>query len=395
MLLNLTFGLLLAAGQRRVPEKKVIPSTSSLAKSVNSFTFKLLDKTGTPAGKNVLISPFSITSALSMLSPGTVGKDQKTLLDVIAPGMSNAELESENKALAHSMLSAAGQPLQIANSAWLKVGMPVVPAYPKSLVEYFHAELHDFQPNQASVRMINEWVDEKTKHRITKIIDSLEPLDRLILINAIAFDGKWEHQFDAKQTRKQAFHRSGGKDESVPMMHMEVEVPYVRTPTLRAIRLGYAGGDYSMVLMLPEKGNDAGVLLRSLDASKVDTMLQGMQPVDEVPIALPKFKFSDGYNLNGPLSSLGLRQLFVQANFGGVSSHLNPGQIDAVIHKTFIDVDEKGTKAAAVTGVVVRAMSIRMNPPAFVADRPFAFLIVHNPSHTIVFAGVVNDPSQT
>lgn len=365
-------------------------ASQSVADSINAFAFKLIEKTGTPSSKNVLISPFSVTTAMSMVVPGLVGKDQHTLMIALAPGLTLDQLEAGNSGLSHSMLAATGQPLQIANSAWLNASMKANPAFGPRLQHSYHAEIHTFNPDEASVKKMNSWVDAKTKHRIDKIIDRLTPDNRLVLINAIAFDGKWQHQFDPKRTRVQDFHKLDGSVTKAPMMHMKEEIGYAQTESLSAIRLDYQGKDFSMIVMLPEKGRDAGALLRSMSPTSLSSLLGKLQK-DEVPVTLPRFKFSDSYELGDPLSKLGMASLFELANFSGVSPELSRGHIDRVIHKTFIDVDEKGTKAAAATAVVV-TRALRANTPEFVADRPFAFLILHNATKAILFAGVVNDP---
>ncbi len=367
-------------------------SSQAVADSINAFAFRLLNKIGTSNNKNVLISPYSVSTAMSMVAPGLVGKDQGSLLTSLAPGLKLGQIEDGSAALSHSLLSVSGQPLQIANSAWLFKKLKPNPVFAAHLQQSFQADLHAFVPDKTSVQQMNSWVDEKTKHRINKVIDSLCPAIRLVLINAIAFDGKWQHQFDPKETRKQDFHKLSGATASVPMMHLKAAIAYANNATLRAIRLEYQGGDFSMVLMLPEKGRDAGALLRSLNPSSVSALLGHMSSEGDLPVTVPKFKFSDQYQLEGPLSQMGMASLFKNADFSGISPQFGDGAIDQVIHKTFIKVDEEGTKAAAVTGVMVRTLAIRMKAPEFVADRPFAFLIIHNSTRTILFAGVVNDP---
>lgn len=366
------------------------PQTTPQA--VNSFAFRLIEKTGTPTGdENLLISPFSVSSALSMLVPGTSGEEQRKLMSVLAPGLSAEALRSGVKNLRNSMLSAGGDPLQIANSAWVYKRMPLNPGYVSELKDFYGSEVRPFERNTRSVQEINAWVDAKTKQRIPRIIESIEPDERLFLVNAIAFDGTWTTQFDPAQTRSEPFHRPSG-DVSVPTMRARRSVPYFQTDELRAIRLDYEGGQFGMLLMLPEQGRDAGALLKGLSPEKLNAVLEGLGDADNLPIALPKFKFEESYNLEAPLSGMGLESLFKLADLSRISPELATGAISRVLHKTFIEVDEKGTKAAAATAVAVATRVILRDRPEFMADRPFAFLLLHKPTGTILFTGVVNDP---
>lgn len=372
-----------------LPQGKV----SSVMEGINGFTFRLIGATEPTNDKNVLISPFSVSAALSMLIPGTAPGDQKRLLAVLDPGLTAEQAMTGNRDLVRTIASSKGQPLQIANSAWLYRKMPFNPAYAKELADVFNSEIRSFDPNASSVQEINGWVDEKTKHRIPEIIGSIKDDERLILINAIAFDGTWVSQFDPQRTRQQPFHRLNGGDVNIPTMHATQDAAYLKNDELRAVRLDYEGDEFAMLLMLPEQGKDAGAMLRGLDPSKLRAILAGMSRADDLPISLPRFKFKDQYEMTTPLSALGLGSLFKMADFSPVSPALAQGAVSRVIHKTFIDVDEKGTKAAAATGVVMKATAIRVDRPEFIADRPFAFLILHKPSNAVVFVGVVNDPS--
>ncbi|MEA2554643.1 MAG: hypothetical protein QOJ65_2819 [Fimbriimonadaceae bacterium] len=379
-----------------VQPRPVEPSVQAdaVAKSINALTFQLIQRTGTPSDQNVLISPYSISTALSTVVPGALAQDRLTLLGVLAPRTPEDAVMTGSRDLSHLMMSAAGEPLKIANSVWSFRSMDVNPSYIQDLKNYFSADVRQFDRNPSSVNDINAWVDEKTKHRIPSIIQQIKPSDRLFLINAIAFDGTWVMQFDPKETTTSEFHSPAG-DVQAPIMHVKGEVPYFKDAELRAVKLNYEGGDFSMLLMLPEHGKDAGALLRALSAERVSAVVNGLSNINQVLVALPKFKFSDEYQLKQPLSDMGMQSLFEHANLGGISKELEEnGFIDEVIHKTFIEVDEKGTKAAAATAVRIGITSVQLDPPQFIADRPFAFLILHNPTKAIIFAGVVNDPTK-
>jgi len=348
----------------------------------SDFPFRLIVGTQPSPSKNYLISPFSAQAAMSMLLPG-MQKSDGTLLARTIDG--NADHLFKQMTAGHPELS-------IANSAWVDSRMKLRPAYAAALRKNFGADVSSFMHSSASVQKINDWTKVHTRGRIPSILDRLKDSDRLVLINAVAFDGEWAKQFDVKRTAPMAFHLSGGSTEQVPMMHMKESVGYAKSNVLRAIKLNYKGDAFSMVLMLPETSHDAASLLRSMNGGAFEKLMSSFDDSDKVNIALPKFKYSDEHQLAGPLSSMGLSKFFNEADFSGISSGLRRGKIDRVIQKTYVEVDERGTKAAAATGVVMQPTMVRVDQPEFIADRPFAFLIVHNGSNAVLFAGVVNKP---
>jgi serine protease inhibitor len=363
--------------------------TQKAAQSSNSFAFKLIGNTHVPSDSNYLISPFSATSALSLLLPGTQGAEQEKLLSLLSPGMNAQQSLVGYGSLSNQMMK--GATVSIANSAWVDKAIKLNSPYAKSVKIGLGAQLNTFSHDSASVAKINGWVDTKTKHRIPKILDQIKPLDRLFLINAIAFDGKWKVPFDPKMTSSQDFHPLSSPPVQTPMMHMKHNTPYYKDAGVRAIRLDYEGDDYSMVLMLPEGSKDARALLTSMNENRLSAVMKGLAS-DSVEIALPKFKFANTFQLNHPLSAMGLASFFSRADFSKISASLKEARIDRVIQKTFIEVDEKGTKAAAATVIGIAAKAVRVDAPEFIADRPFAFFILHNSTKAILFAGVVNKP---
>ena len=365
-------------------------SAAPMAHAINEFTFKMIKATGVSRTQNYLISPFSISTAMGMVLPGAQPNDQKLLTSVIAPGMPPKSALAGYGALIKPITNDGT--VSVANSAWAFHGMKVNSAYESSLKTNFGGAMYSFSRDTASLAKINKWVDTKTKHRIPTILDSIHPFDRLFLINAVTFDGQWDKRFDKSKTYPQPFNPATGSSGNVPMMHMTDSVGYQKDGSMRAIKLNYKGNAFSMVLMLPEKGNDAGALLKRLDAKQFDHMMANFDDSEKVEIALPRFKFTDSFSLKEPLSTMGLGRFFLGINLSRISDNLTDSKIDRVIHKTFIDVDEKGTKAAAATAVAIAMKAIRADRPQFIANRPFAFLIIHNPTHAILFGGVVNDP---
>lgn len=352
------------------------------------FAFNLLRQVPFSGQGNTLVSPFSVATALSGLAPGMGHRDQDLLLNVLSPGESAARLMRLQKDL---MNSVDGSVMQVANSVWVSRQITAKVPYLRTLEQNLNSEVNSFSPSPASLREINAWVSNKTKGRIPQILNSIKPDDALLLINAIAFDGKWKTQFDPQQTYPQAFHAPAGAIQ-VPMMHIKGKFPFQASAVAMALKMPYHNGNFSMLLLLPA-GNDAVKLIKTLTPEAVRAYATNGSDV-EVTVAIPKFKFSSQFQLEQPLKDMGLGRLFQGADFSGISDQLREGRVSRVVHKTFIDVDEKGTKAAAATGVMVQPTMVRANELKFVADRPFAFFIIHEPTQSVVFAGVVNDPTR-
>lgn len=364
-------------------------SEPAMATATNSFTFRLISTMGVPQDKNFMVSPFSVSYALGMLVPGMQSADQRTMLGVIAPRM-NAQNALSGYSQMNRDLTADGT-LSVANSVWVDRRVKLQPSYKSAVRKTFQVGVFPFGHNEASVESINKWVDAKTRNHIPKILDMIKDADRLIVINAVAFDGKWAKQFDKSRTFPQDFH-ARGNTARVPMMHMNEKVSYYKSNTIRAIKLNYAKNNFSMIVILPEEGTDASGLLAKMGTPALDHIVGSMDDSEKVEITLPKFRFSDSHQLAQGLSGMGLAKFFNEVDFSKISPSLLRGRIDRVIHKTFIQVDEAGTKAAAATGVTVQPTMVRVDRRSFVADRPFDFFIMHNKTHAILFAGVVNKP---
>jgi serpin B len=252
-------------------------------------------------------------------------------------------------------------------------------------------ESRDFD-DPATVDAINAWVEEKTEGYIDSIVDMLSPSDVMLLVNAIYFDAEWTLQFDPDHTRTQDFHLEDGGTVPVEMMSLdEADVRLVGSPDYLAAELPYGGEAFSMVVVLPPYGVPVRELLAHMDGADWGTLLAGLGEVEGARIELPKFTLTHEAWLNDALMDMGMEIAFTpDADFTRLSPFGDQLCISYVRQKTFIEVDERGTRAAAATAVGVGVTSA---PAGFVADRPFAFLIRERLSETILFAGLVGDPT--
>ncbi len=361
------------------------------------FGFKLFseilkqDKT-----KNVFISPSSVAIALSMAYNGANGETQQAMARALElNGMSLQELNQANGEL-KALLQNPDPKVQlaIANSLWARQGVSFKPEFMQRNQQYYSAEITNLNfsdPKAPSV--INAWVSDKTRGKIDGIIDSISPDDVMFLINAIYFKGSWTHPFDQKLTADKPFTRLDGSQKSVPMMAQTGEYRYLETDQFQAVSLPYgAGKRMSMYILLPKSGFSLTNFYPSLTANNWQQWVKQFR-TRQGSIQIPRFKLEYNVELKNALSALGMAAAFdrSKSDFSGISSYKT--WIDQVKHKTFVEVNEEGTEAAAVTSIGIRATSAMLDEPfRFVVDRPFFCAIRDNQSGTVLFMGAIVDP---
>jgi serpin B len=282
----------------------------------------------------------------------------------------------------------------LANSIWYREGFPVEQAFLDVNRTYFDAEVAalDFTSPDAAPT-INAWVNEKTKGRIPEIVD--DPIaDDLVmfLINAIYFKGNWTKQFDPDLTGPMPFYLAGGGETSVPTMThgVEVAVGYYRDADVEVLDLPYGGQAYSMTIVMPAEGTDVGSIVSSLAAQGWQGWIDGLATL-EMHVYMPKFRLEYELGMNDVLEALGMGIAFdpFRADFSKIYSGPENLYISRVKHKTFVDVNEEGTEAAAVTSVEVGITSM---PPTVYVNRPFIFALREKFSGTILFIGLIMEP---
>jgi serpin B len=287
--------------------------------------------------------------------------------------------------------------LNIANSLWPQDKYPFLKEYLKLAKKYYRTEITsvDYKTNSEDARKkINAWVEEKTNNKIKNIISkSPDPLTRLILVNAIYFNGDWASQFKKSATTEMPFYLNESKSIEVPMMHQISEFNYGENESLQVLELPYAGNKLLMLVILPKKIDGLQNREELLTKESLEGWTRNLSKRN-VAVYLPRFKMTSEFRLDKELESMGMQDAFNmdKANFSGMDGNPNWLYIGAVLHKAFIDVNEEGTEAAAATGVIMRVKSA----PEYVifrADHPFLFLIQDNLTGSILFMGRVSNPS--
>ena len=370
-------------------------SSTSVTPGVAKLGFDLLARRArTDADKNVFISPASIALALAMTWNGAAGSTNYAMAQVL--GLADTAREAVNSSY-RSLLAALGSSdttlqLDIANSLWLRKGIAFDKDFLRVNQQTFAAEIDNLDFNQSAVVRINDWVSQKTHGKIAQIIGQLDQRDYMILVNAVYFKGIWTHAFDAAVPGP--FTLTSGATRQAPMMRQSGRYLHLRGPGFEAAALPYGSGRASMYVFLPDHGVSLDSLIRELRSPDWDSWRKKFSD-EKGSIQLPRFKFEYEVELNGDLGALGMAEAFsTKANFTRMTSV--PVFISEVIHKTYVDVTEKGTEAAAVTSVRVGTTSVPTREPEFslTVDRPFLVVIYDGASNATLFAGAIRNPGE-
>lgn len=370
------------------------PGVCDLTAANGNFAIDLFRQVNSeePADKNIFISPFSISTALAMTVNGAAGQTRDDMRHTLrTDGLSLENTNISYKTLLHTLpLLDPATKLKLANSIWPKKDYPVLNSFLQTNTAYFNSEIlpADFS-DPAVIDEVNGWVETHTDGLIKKTLTELDPDVVMLLINAIYFKGTWRTEFEAAKTKAADFFTGAGP-VSVQMMHTpESDFPYLANDLFQAVDLPYGDSVYSMSVFLPNEGHNVSEII---DALQPDTWTQwlGAFKTRSVELFLPKFKLEYGKKLKPTLSDMGMGLAFSDgADFSNMVS--SSVKIDDVIHKAFVEVDEKGTEAAAVTVVVIVETSVPFVPVVNV-NRPFLFVIRDNKTNSILFMGKVVNP---
>jgi serine protease inhibitor len=378
---------------------EISEKAQEILRANNQFGFDILKKSFEESGDdNLMISPLSISQALSMTYNGAQGETKTAFENVLHfGGQTTQEVNQASLDLTNALLDVDSKvDINIANSIWYKQGFNVDQDFINSNQTYYNAEVSalDFG-NQASKDIINNWVDEKTNNKIEKIVDNINPDDVMFLINAIYFKGSWKTEFDSNDTENKPFYLSDGTSKNVETMQIKNDFSVSYKENYSAIELPYGQGNYSMMILLPNDDSSLTELVSQLNEQSWNDLIQNMSVPMSKRILLPKFKFEYENQLNNELTDLGLGIAFSDfADFTGINKEGGLA-ISRVKHKTFIEVNEEGTEAAAVTSVVVGVTSAGPGTNVFAIDHPFLFVIKEKYTNAILFMGTVTDPGQT
>ena len=374
------------------------------AAAIDTFGFDFY-KSDLTSGGNAVVSPTSIVLALSMAQAGARG-ETAAQLDAVLHGAAGSGGGNGINSLDQLLAGFSGAfrdangteqqlTLRIANAPFAQHGLQLQEPFLDTLSSKYGAGLRlvDFQADPTGAcKLIDGWVSDQTEGRIPKLLDSLDPATRLVLVNAIYLKAPWQTPFDANGTKNAPFTRSDGTQVSVPTMSLNLsEGRYASGSGWQAVELPYAGGSLVMTIVVPD---DLATFERGLDAARFAQITAALQPT-YVDLTLPRFKIETKSELSSVLAGMGMPLAFDpdRADFSGITTQ-EQLYISRVVHQANIAVDEKGTEASAATAVEITAGLAPSKQVILHVDRPFIFCVRDTNTGAILFLGRVVDPSK-
>jgi serpin B len=353
---------------------------------------------------NLIYSPFSLSAVVAMAHLGARGSTAAEIVSAFNFPQDNEILsKGYSRVLASLQETTDGYTLAAANRLYSQIGFDLKKTFSDSIEKAFGAQVQqlDFSNSAASAAEINGWVEKITN---SKIKDSISPnvlnhLTRLVLVNGVYFKGQWEFKFDKKNTKKQPFYLNEKDKVKVDMMHQKGGFPYASFYNLdaQAVALPYKGDRLSMVIYAPRQIDGLSKIEDGLKDLTPSKFLEQFHPPLDVKVHLPRFKAESTLDLVEPLQALGAISMFGDdADFSGIPEDATLLSVSDVVQKAFIEVNEEGSKAAAATGVTMKARSFPAKRPKsieFRADRPFYFQIVDHKTNFVLFAGSCRNPA--
>lgn len=371
-----------------------------LLRAETAFSFDLLNAIrAEKPGENLFISPASVSLALAMTYNGAVGETRQAMAKALqVDGMPVADVNKANAALQSVLANPDPKvELSIANSIWYKKGYTVNPAFLKATGDYYRAEVApvEFGAPEAAPT-INRWVSKATRDKIPTVIERTNTDDRMYLVNAIYFNGKWKEPFKKEQTQPRTFHLADGTTQEHPMMNQSGRYRYLKGENFQGVALPYGEGRVSLYVLLPDKGVNLDQFAGSITA---DRWADWMGRFSSKPgsVTLPKVKLEWKHELRDVMKGLGMGIAFEpgKADFSGLFTGLNEDLfIGFILHKTYLDLNEEGTEAAAVTvvGVVTTSAPAQEERFNMVVDRPYLMAIRDDQTGAILFLGAIYSP---
>lgn len=362
-----------------------------LVSGSNAFAFDLFRQINTDQrSSNVFMSPLSASMALGMTVNGAGGSTYDAMHNTLRLGDASKQEVNEGYESLIALLRGLDKStdFRIANSIWYEQTFPFNDGFLGDSKSFFDAEVKglDFK-NPSSLATINSWVNQSTAGKIPAILDTIDPDEKMFLINAIYFKGSWQKQFDKSKTTDQPFFALDKTTPTVPLMHQaEATLRIARASNYQAVDLLYGNSAFAMTIVLPNAGVDINAFAESLTGDAWKTLEESFTE-QKSDLYLPRFQLTWERKLNPDLTSLGMGIAFSDnADFTGMSPLGHHLAITNVIQKTFVDVNEEGTEAAAATSVGIGVTSA---PPSIIVNRPFVFVIRERFSGTILFMGKI------
>ena len=378
---------------------KLTAKQSERTEADNSFAFKMFREVSKQEGNNAFFSPLSLNMALGMLYNGASGDTRNEIVKTLGiADFSETEINEYYQKVSQALLGVdLTTDISIANSIWYRNNFSVKNHFIEIGKEYFDAEVRGLNFNSSkAANIINNWCAEKTNNKIQNLIGSTIPNDMMIyLVNALYFKSQWQMdiKFDKKKTKLDNFTKTDNQKRKVNMMEQTSFMDYYADEHLQCVEMDYGNRAFSMVAVLPSKNMNINQLIDYLDSEKLQNAVKNMR-WQKVWLKLPRFKIECGFSLGQPVRDLGMKQMF-NGGFANISD--DDLWVSDIIQKTFVEVNEEGTEAAAATTIMMVGYAGRpkkVEPVRFFADRPFLFLIREKSTGVILFIGRMDEPRE-
>lgn len=366
------------------------PADDAFRASQYEFALSLFRETlRTKAGENAMVSPYSVIEALAMTANGAAGDTRTEMEQVLGGGIATDELNRYLYAWRCGQPDTKTCKLKTANGIWMYDGnFDVYPSFLQVCEQYYGAELRKAPFTEKTVDDINNWVKKSTDGMIPGIVQQLEPDDRMVLVNAVCFDAKWRDPYESEDIKERIFLNADGTEQPVTLLYSD-EAEYLELGDAVGF-LRYYDGPYAFVGILPPEDVPVQEWLDGLTADDLGSMLAHRR-TEDVRAAIPEFTYDTNTELKQILSSLGMPLAFTDAaDFSGTSE--TALHIGSVVHKTYIELDADGTKAAAATAAIMTmngAAPLENEPKYVILNRPFVYLILDTMTDLPVFIGTV------
>lgn len=348
---------------------------------------------------NIMISPASIMMALDMVAAGSKNESLKQLTDLFAENQDPLIQQAFASALMDRINDSSEIEFSCANSVWSNrtiLGDNVNMEYVEYIQDTFDAEYTQTAFDKSTVNEINDWVDENTMHLIDKAIDALDDDTVMVLVNAIAFDAKWAEPYDSDHIHDGDFRTSKGTTQNATFLNESTEY-YYETDKATGFIKEYKGGEYGFLVFLPtDESVNANEFLMNFSGEDYERFINSRTSQYDVYTKMPEFEYDFEFSVNDTLKNLGVTDVFdpYKADLSGIAGVKGDLYVSSVIHKTHIEVDSNGTKAAAVTSVTLDCAGAEPVTREFrqvICDRPFAYAIVDLETMAPIFIGTVNE----
>jgi serine protease inhibitor len=345
--------------------------------------------------ENLMVSPLSVSLALAMAYNGADNTTKTEMENAMnLKGLTVDQINHSYEILVEALQSLDEDVVfEIANAIYYQEGFPIHQSYLDINQTVYKAEVESLQFGPSAVKIINDWVADKTHDKIKQIINDLSPDARMVLLNAIYFYGTWTTEFDKDGTKMKPFTSKEGTIQEVPMMNKTDKLQYTTNDFFSAVKVPYGNGQYQMVVMRPADGLTSTDLIEELTMDNWQGWDSEFSNPLDVELTMPRFKYGFKCELIDVLKQMGMLQAFTdEADFSKISNQKL--FISDAIHKTYIDVNETGTEAAAVTAIVFETTSVGPGPEKirFTVDKPFLFAITEKDTGAILFIGEVQNP---